>query len=133
MSPKKDRLVAAQVVLRPASGKAFDGQTAITAENIAEYLPAPQTVSEAQRAFAEAGFEVSPAVGMSFSITAPASTFEKVFKVKLLPDERGGVKARTKRGEPGYELPLDALPNELKRHVVAVTFTPPPEYGPGNF
>ena len=133
MALKNKKALSAEIILRPASGKAFDSQTAITSENIAEYLPSPDTVAAAQRAFNRAGFDVGNAVGMSFSITAPASTFEKVFKVKLARTERGGVKARIQGGAQSYELPITALPSELAKDVVAATFSPPPDFGPGNY
>jgi hypothetical protein len=130
---KNKKTLSAEIVLRPASGKAFDTQTAITSENIAEYLPSPDTVAAAQRAFTQAGFDVGNAVGMSFSITAPASTFEKVFKVKIAPTDRGGVKARVQGGAESYELPITVLPKEIAKHIVAATFSRPPDFGPGNF
>lgn len=133
MELKHEGALSAEIVLRPASGKTFDAQTAITSENIAEYLPSPDTAAEAQRAFTEAGFEVGEPAGMSFSITAPASTFEKVFKVKLVRTDRGGVKASVKGGAQSYELPITALPSELAKNVVAATFSPPPDFGPSNY
>lgn len=135
MATRKKETLSAQVVLRAAGGRAPDAETAVTAENVHEYTPAPETAEAARRAYAEAGFEVGAVVGNSFSITAPATTFEKVFKVKTSRDEAEGVKARGASGgaEAGYELPLDKLPAGLARGVAAVTFTPPPDFGPGNF
>ncbi len=126
--------MSAQVVLRSASGRAFDPGAAITAENVKDYLPSPSTIAGAQRGFAEAGFEVSNVVGNSFSITAPASTFEKVFKVTLRSREGKGVMAIPKGSDAeSYELPLGALREELARYVEAVTFTPPPDFGPTSY
>lgn len=133
MAMKKEELLSAEIVLRPASGKPFDTQTAITSENIAEYLPAPDTVAEAQRAFTEAGFEVGEPGGMSFSITAPARTFEKVFKVKLARTDRGGVQASVQGGAQSYELPVTALSRELAKDVAAATFSKPPDFGPTDY
>jgi len=134
MAPQEKKLLSAQIALRPASGKAFNAQTAITSENIGDYLPASETVDAARKGFAEAGFEVGNAVGMSFAITAPASTFEKVFKVKLEADDRGGIKVTDhKGGDQKYELPVTALPTELQQSVVAATFSPPPDFGPSNY
>ena len=130
MAPQEKKLLSAQVALRPASGKAFNAQTAITSENIGDYLPAPETVVAARKGFEEAGFEAGNPVGMSFSITAPAATFEKVFKIKLGADDRGGIKVT---GDQTYELPVGSLPAELQQSVVAVTFSPPPDFGPGNY
>lgn len=112
------KLLSAEVALRSASGKSFTGQTAITSENVADYVPAREVVEKARRAFAELGFEVSEPAGIGFSITAPASVFRKVFKTKTLPDD---------------ELPKAALPKELAEDLVGVSFSPPPDFGPGNF
>ncbi len=128
-------ILSAEVALRSATGKSFTGQTAITSENIADYLPSHDVVEKTRRAFAELGFAVSEPAGIGFSITAPASVFRKVFKIKILPDNRGGIKAAvTAKGhEASYELPTTTLPKELAQHLVAVSFSPPPDFGPGNF
>lgn len=133
--PKKTQTsLSAEVALRSASGKSFNGQTAITSENIADYLPSSEVVEKARRAFTELGFEVSEPAGIGFSITAPTGVFKKVFKIKTISDKRGGIKAVASKGaEANYELPLKALPEEVAQYVSAVTFSPPPDFGPGNF
>lgn len=134
MPSRKEQLVSAQVALKSASGKSFDGQTAITTENIADYSPSPDTVAAAAAAFKEAGFEVGNMVGNSFSITAPISTFERFFKIKLRAEDRGGLKVAAAKGAAeGYELPLKALPERLSQYVAAVTFSPPPDFGPSSY
>ncbi len=135
MATRKKETLSAQVMLRSAGGKAPGARTAVTSENVHEYTPAPETAEAARRAFAEAGFEVGALVGNSFSITAPSGTFEKVFKVKTSRGEAEGVRASAASGggEAGYELPLDELPAGLARGVAAVTFSPPPDFGPSNF
>jgi|SRR5215213_826777 len=125
--------LSAEVALRSASGKSFTGQTAITSENIADYLPSREVVEKTRRGFAELGFEVSEPAGIGFSITAPASVFRKVFKIKIIPDDRGGIKVAGKGHEASYELPKASLPKELAEDLVAVSFSPPPDFGPGNF
>ena len=126
--------VSAQVVLRAAGGASPGGGEAVTAENVREHLPSDEAAAVTRRAFASEGFEVGELVGNSFSITAPTSTFEKVFKVKLRRDEEKGVRARAGTGgEEGYELPTGKLTGDLKRHVAAVTFTPPPDFGPTSY
>lgn len=129
------KFLSAEVALQSASGKSFTGQTAITSENIADYLPSREVVEKARRAFAELGFAVSEPAGIGFSITAPASVFRKVFKIKLLSDNRGGIKAAAAAigHEASYELPKATLPKELAQHLVAISFSPPPDFGPGNF
>ncbi len=115
MSQQDAPRVSTQVVLRPASGAAVD-PAMITAANIAQFAPDPATAERVRRAFAGLGFEVGPVVGNSFAITAPASTFERVFR----------------RSSPagGLELPLDGLPADVAQPIQAVTFTPPPAFGP---
>lgn len=86
------------------------------------------------RAFEEAGFTVGNLVGNGFSITAPAATFEKLFKVKLQSGEKGSVTAaQGKKGGESYELPVHALPKETAHRIAAVTFTPPPDFGPTGY
>ena len=134
MPSKNTKLVSAQVVLKAASGKSFDGRTAITSENIADYSPSTDAVAAAAAAFTEAGFEVGNVVGNSFSITAPKRTFEKFFKTKLQMEDRGTAKVSASKGtSEGYELPLKALPKNLSQLVTAVTFSPPPDFGPSSY
>ncbi len=134
MPGKTEKILSAEVALQSASGKSINSQTAITSENIADYLPSSEVVEKARRAFTELGFEVSAPAGLGFSITAPASLFKKVFKIKTTSDKRGGIKAVAAKGAEGsYELPLKALPKELAQQVSVVTFSPPPDFGPGNF
>ena len=126
--------MSAVVLLSSASGKSPGGETAVTAENVREYLPQASSVEEVRRAYAQAGFEVTEVAGNSFSITAPASVFEKAFKVKLRREENKGVTAQADAGgEAGYEIPFTQLPAHLARHVAAVTFTPPPDFGPTSY
>ena len=134
MPRKKQKELSAQVMLRSASGTAPDSSTAVTAENVRDYLPSSSSITEARRAFEEAGFEVGQVVGNSFSITAPKSTFEKVFKIKLREDKQKGVTAHVEASDEGsYELPTSKLAEALRREVAAVTFTPPPDFGPTNY
>jgi hypothetical protein len=134
MPSKKEQLVSAQVALKSASGKAFDGNTAITSENIGDYSPSPDTVAAAAAGFQRAGFEVGNMVGNSFSITAPRSTFEKFFKIKLQAKDRGGLQVAASSDTPeSYELPMKALPKDLAQHVAAMTFSPPPDFGPTSY
>src|SRR5262245_52839016 len=81
----------AQVIVRSKSGKRIRGDVEITSRNISEYEPAPEDVAVAQKAFQTAGFEVGPLVGISFSVTAPLSGFERFFSTKLFVDTSGVV------------------------------------------
>jgi hypothetical protein len=111
-----DAPLSALVVLRPGPGRELGDRGPVTAETIGEYLPSPEAVAAAQAAFAALGFEASAAVGPSFSITALRSRFEQVFGTA-----------------DGLELPLDRLPADVRPLVQAVTFTPPPDFGPTEF
>lgn len=133
MPIQKDQVVSAQVVLQPASGEAIDAETVITSENVQDFAPSPGAAAEATQAFAAMGFDVGDVVGISFSITAEVSTFEQVFETRLREDGRGGVEAVRDDGSASYELPLEPLPESLSNLVVAVTFTPPPDFGPTEY
>ena len=133
MGLDRNRVVSAQVILRPASGgSSLDHGERITSETIAEYLPAPARAAMAAETLRGAGFDVGPLVGNSFSITGPVALFERFFKTQLRPHTHGTVKAG-EHGEGSFELPVHALPDELRGAVDAVTFTPPPDFGPTSF
>jgi len=126
----KDPILSAEVVLKPQSGKSLTG-AAITAETVKEFAPSAQAVREAQQYFAKAGFKVGELSGISFTISAPNSVFERAFGTKVERGPRGTVVAK---GKTGSELPLDPLPPQLRRQVSAVTFSPPLDFGPtGSF
>jgi len=125
-TPNSSETVSAQVILRPATGRSLEG-VAITAATIQDYAPSRQAIVLAQQTFARAGFEVGEVIGNSFSITAPLSRFEQFFGTRLRRSRAG---LRTDRGN--LELPSRALPPQLSTHIEAVTFTPPPDFGPTN-
>ncbi len=129
MSLGKQQIVSAVVIPRPARGT-ISGRTAITAENVADYAPAPEALSLAAGEFRKLGFEVTEPFGISFSITAPVGTFEQVFAARLEATDAGGVECVARSGARGLELPLDPLPQVLRSALHAVTFTPPPDFGP---
>jgi hypothetical protein len=126
MAPSREQsespTVSAQVLLRPASGRRIGGRDEITSENIREYAPPADAAALARRTFEADGFEVGPLVGVSFSIAAPVSTFERVFKTPIKVDDRSSL-----------ELPLAALPESLRRVIEAVTFERPVDFGPGAY
>lgn len=125
-----DETLSAQVVMRAASGERVPGN-AVTAETIGSYVPDPVAVGVVRDYLARAGFAVSDVIGISFSISAPRSTFELFFGRPLRVQEREGI--TTVDTGQGLELPLDAMPAEVRRHVDAVTFTPPPDFGPTDY
>jgi hypothetical protein len=130
---RKEPVLSAQVVLRSASGKPADGGAAITAATIGEYLPSPEVVAGAKQAFARRGFQVGEVVGNSFAITASGEAFEKLFHARFRRGERGEVTVQGRSESERYELPLGRLPEEIARFVVAVTFSPPPDFGPTGY
>ena len=129
-SPKS---VHVNVLLCSKSGKAVEGNTVITAKNIAEYEPAKETVELVSRYFSLAGFEVGPTVGISFAMSGSVALFEELFGVTLSVGEQAGVGVVRGDGSVGYELPLDCLAATIRPLIVAVAFEQPTDFGPGGF
>lgn len=117
-------LVAALVVLRPASGVVPGGFDTITAANVIDFLPLPTDVERSQLAFREAGFNVGPIGGAAFSIEGSIIRFEKAFGVTLRVNENG-VWVVDSNGELRRELPLDAVPEPVASSLVTITFESP--------
>ena len=128
-----EQVISAEVLLASASGAVVKEDTVITSENIAEFLPGTETVTVASRFFEEQGFEVTPAGGISFSITGTVDQFSELFGTAFTIDESGGFQSVPSSGERTELLPLDALPQEITRLVVAITLVPPPDFGPMEF
>ncbi|HEV7427306.1 MAG TPA: hypothetical protein VGQ46_13150 [Thermoanaerobaculia bacterium] len=106
--------LSAQVVVRgprPSAG------AAITAANVHEFTPDAATVSRLMSYFAGLGFETGAAVATSFSITAPASTFKRVFGT----------------AKNSGDLPLASLDRNIAALLEAVTFPRPPDFGPTSY
>jgi len=105
----------------------------ITAETIHEYLPSMETATKVRAALTAAGFTVGPLAANSITISAPVGTFEQVFQTSLRPHKRGGVECVAEDGSRSFELPRRGLPAAIAALVEAVTFTPPPDFGPSEF
>ena len=133
MSINKEEMLSAQVVLKPASGKSIEDGSQITSKNIKDFAPSTEAVGKATQWFRSAGFQAGQMIGNSFSVTAPAGTFEKVFHAQLVRHKSRGVEVKIGDKSVSYELPLGALPKSFSTLIEAVTFTPPPEFGPTNF
>lgn len=118
--------ISATVLLRPAGGGSV--ADVARAETAAQLAPNPELAARAQEYFRAAGFDVTASVGPSFSIVGSRELFEGMFKQPLEGDERG-----IHTGEGSYELPLDPLPRDLAGAIEAVTFTPPPDFGPTDY
>jgi hypothetical protein len=119
-TPNEDDTISAQVILRPRGAKSSADIPAITSENVHQYTPARETVEKVVSNFASHGFDVGTVVGTSFSITAPKSTFERVFATKL---------GRRK----SLQLPLQSIASDVAKEIEEVTFTEPPDFGPASY
>ena len=126
-------MISAVVVLHSKSGKRASGNAVITAETLHEYEPDAKSVLLAQSHFNSLGFQVTPMLGISFSIIGTPSVFEKIFQVTLQRNERKGMEVIKPKRLADNELPLDKLPRKLKQLIYAITFTPQPDFGPENF
>ena len=74
------------------------------------------------------GFEVSKCVGNSFAISGNVRLFESCFGTKLRESDGGGVQF----AGDGDELAAERLAATLRDQIAAVTFMPPPDFGPGS-
>jgi hypothetical protein len=129
----RGNLISAQVVLRSANGRQPDQGTPVTSANIKDFQPSMEIVAAAKEAFAAKGFEIGDLVGNSFSISAPADKFEKIFKTHLRFAKHGSAQAMGDDGSWSEELPLGGLPKSMSRNLVAVTFARALDFGPTSF
>jgi hypothetical protein len=100
-----------------------------TAETAERLLPDPRSAERAQAFFRRAGFEVTAPFGPSFSIVGPADLFERAFGTRLQAHKDRGVRT----AEDQLELPLERVPADVRHSLEAVTFTPPPDFGPTRY
>ena len=128
---ERQSMLSAQVVLKPSTG--VIPREPITSKNLHEVLPSAEAARRAPQAFANAGFDVGPVVANSFSITAPVTTFEKVFGTTFKRDPQSGETRPARHGAGEYELPLSKLVGEVSQMIQAVTLTPPPDFGPTDY
>jgi len=124
---KPDEVVSAQVILAAASGARPGPQTRITSENIRDWTPSEDAIARVSEDLRGRGFEIGNAVGNSMSITGSVRLFESTFHTKLREARDGGVQF----ADAGSELAAEKIPAALRRQIAAVTFTPPPDFGPG--
>ena len=116
----KTPLLSAQVLLKPASG-AMPRDADMTAANIAALVPAPQVVAGDIEVWRGRRFRGRAVVGLTFSIYGAGDPSLIVF--------RNHGTRQASRGE----IPRDRLPARLRDTVAAMTFPPPPDFGPGNY
>ena len=129
MQLDRNELISAQVILLPASKKKIGPDTRITSGTIKKLAPPPDAFHIASGIFRSIDFEIGPLVGVSFSITASFSIFENTFKTEFQRNLKDGIECVG--GD--IELPLDHLPNDVRKIVQIVTFTEPPDFGPADF
>lgn len=133
MPVSKESIVSAQVILRPASGKAIDDRSVISADNLAEFAPSPSAVSSVTAGFRSKGFEIGPVVGVSFSVTGTIRAFEKFFGMRIRLGRDRAYEFVAKNKTVGHELSGENLPAVLREFVHAVAFPLPPDFGPTKF
>lgn len=75
--------------------------------------------------FTSTGFEVHAPLGATFGIAGPKSQFENTFNRKLVISDKDLVTTVT-TDTGGLDLPLDPLPEEVRRVVESVRFIEPP-------
>ncbi len=85
-----------------------------------------QATAQAKAFLTKAGFEVHAPFQTSFSIGAAKSLFEEYFGRKLVLEE-GLITSVTVDGG-GLELPVDALPDDIRPLVKSISFVPPPDF-----
>jgi hypothetical protein len=119
MSTNEDPVISAQVLLRAADGKK-PSDADLTAARIKQIVPDRPTIDMVTGVFSRARFEVGQVVGLSFSITGRRSLFDSFLGVS-------GAGTR-----PG-EVSLERLPQPARRAIAAITFPPPPDFGPRSY
>ena len=83
------------------------------------------SITPAKAHFTSAGFEVHAPLGSSFGIAGPKSLFESTFdRVLLVNDQELVTSVTTEAGES--DLPLDSLPEPLRKVTESVRFIEPP-------
>jgi hypothetical protein len=116
--------LSAEVVLRGSAGAPHE---AISSSNLAQHQPDQSRAGQIRDWFRRRGFATTGVHGISFSITGPRQLFEETCATTL-----EGEGARP--GVDVVELPAPTdMPGDLGDDVVAVTFTPPPDFGPGSY
>jgi len=89
-------------------------------------LHANQATSQLKANLTKAGFEVHAPFQTSFSIGAKKSLFEDYFRQKLLIDE--GLLGIVTIDGGTQELPLDAVPDDVRVYVHSIAFVSPPSF-----
>lgn len=133
MNDQNESRLSAQVILKPKGGSGEISAEEITAANVSRLMPAAEDFQAARKYFADLGFEVDDGFANSFSITGDRKLFEKTFAAEISRNEKSAVKVRRADTADASELPLEKLSAAARKIVETVTFTEPPDFGPGNF
>lgn len=128
-----EQIIPAEVLLISATGITVDENTLITSDNIEDYLPAAETTQIVSQYFKNNGFEVTPLVGISFTIYAPARHFSDFFNTSLGVDEARGIRVLLNSSKASSELPLNLLPDSIKNLIVTITFSAPANFDSTEF
>jgi hypothetical protein len=114
--------LSALVVLRTPQK---NEDTPPAAGGLAPPLPSSESIETARNFFRSRGFAVSPAFGISFSITGNTESYEATF----------GHQVRTPSDDPAgnLELPRDLLPPEILEVIDTVAFPGAPDFGPRDY
>src|SRR5689334_13549045 len=75
-----DALLTAEVIVTPPHAAA---EESVMSQNIREHMPEPEVIARGMSEFQRLGFTPDTPGPVGFSITAPPSTFEQVFRVKI--------------------------------------------------
>jgi hypothetical protein len=127
MNHQNPPLISAEAILRSRTGRSLArADEPVTAENIEEFSPSKETVTEATWRFEELGFVVSQS-GVTLTLLGEPSLFEKVFGVSLTVEEGEQTRGITVRpeGDP-------VVPDSLKDVVEEVVFPEQPEFFPSS-
>ena len=118
-----DITLSALVVLRPhrlaSEPRGFGERAGVY------HLPARETVEATIEFFARKGFTIGDVVGTSFWIKGQAHQFESLFGQTLEMQRRGNRLESVRLQDGSTEFNLTLLPEEIARHLLAVTFTEP--------
>jgi subtilase family serine protease len=116
-------LISAEVILKSKSGRSvYSRDVAITSKNVKEFQPTEVTINDVSNRLQKLGFTVLKG-GITLTVIAEPTLFEKVFKVKLTLKKNE--KASNIVVNPDEEL---VIPDSLSNSVEKIVFVPSPEF-----
>ena len=126
-------IVYAHVVLRATKGKSMPADAQITAETLSSVRPSDDDVRVARHYFECHGFATQELMGISFEINGSVELFEAFFHTSLREGQNGTILSRSGEAVEEYELPRSVLSGDIEPMIHAITLSPPPQFGPGEF